>query len=383
LRICLLCNAQSIHFQRWALLLRMRGHRVKVFSLLYGPIPGIDVTALGSPKAPFPMFTSVKKLLKTLYRAGRGLHIKKELMIFKPHIVHAHFLIDAGWIAAWTGYHPLIVTAHGSDVLVHHDQSQIDKMVVRFVLRKADLVTSVARHMEKRLLELGCEATKMVYLPNFVDTQRFNTTCRQPGRYHGVLSSPVILSVRSLKPVYDVRVMVEAVPRVMSQVPDAKFVIIGEGSDKEMLMARAQQLGVASHVEFLSPVSHEQLPEFYRQADIYVSASRSDGLCVSLLEAMASGLYPIVSDTPGNRELIENGVNGCLFPVGDEQALAASIVQIIRQPHRISEVMRRNRDLIKTGFEEQRIVDRTERLYEDLLASGGACGQVFRRVAQN
>jgi glycosyltransferase involved in cell wall biosynthesis len=191
------------------------------------------------------------------------------------------------------------------------------------------------------------------------------------------------MSVRSLKPVYDVGVMVEALPRVLEEAPDARLLIVGEGSQREMLIARAQQLKVTSHVEFIPPLSHEQIPDYYRRADIYVSASRSDGLCVSLLEAMASGLFPIVSDIPGNRELVEDGVNGSLFPVGDEEALGQSIVEIITHPQRIPEAIQRNTDLIVTRFEEQLVMGQAERVYKNLLVSRDVPGTMSGRFAEN
>ena len=128
-----------------------------MFSQEFESIRGVEVSKLGAPKAPFPMFKSVKKILKALYRIERAFNIRRVLKKFRPDIVHAHFLTDSGWIASWTGYHPLILTAHGSDVLVHPKHSLIDRMVVRFSLHKADVVTIVAQHMKRKIIELLSE----------------------------------------------------------------------------------------------------------------------------------------------------------------------------------------------------------------------------------
>jgi glycosyltransferase involved in cell wall biosynthesis len=82
-------------------------------------------------------------------------------------------------------------------------------------------------------------------------------------------------------------------------------------------------------VIFPGQVSYAELPQFYRSADLYVAATRSDGTSISLLEAMACGCPVLVSDIPGNREWVEEGVNGWLFPEGNAEALAQGILRAI------------------------------------------------------
>jgi len=370
MRICLLCDAQSIHFKRWAGHLRARGHTVKIYSQKHQEIQGVQVSSMSLPRAPLPLFHSVKKLFKALYRILRGRRLRKELRSYRPQVVHAHFLTDSGWISSWTGFHPLIITAHGSDVLIHPKHSRIDSFIARFCVHRADIVTVVARHMRPRIRRLGCPASKLCYLPNFVDTDLFNISHRPHRDYRKRLLEPVIVSARSLKPIYHVDLLIEAIPSVLRDIPDARFIIIGEGSERSKLIDQAEQLNIQHRVEFLPQQSHERISEIFQNADIYVSTSRSDGLCVSLLEAMASGLYPIVTDIPGSRELIAGGINGSLISPDDEAALSETIVDIVRRPQQLPKVIRTNFDLIRTRYEEKKIMLEVESLYRQAAETG-------------
>jgi len=101
--------------------------------------------------------------------------------------------------------------------------------------------------------------------------------------------------------------------------------------------------GVLDRVQFGGQVSQKELPGWYREADLFVSPSHVDGTSVSLLEALASGLPVIVSDIPGNKEWVEDGINGWLFPDGNSSALADKIATVLDQPERLVEVGRAGR----------------------------------------
>ena len=110
--------------------------------------------------------------------------------------------------------------------------------------------------------------------------------------------------------------------------------------------------GVEERVHFPGQVSQTDLPRYYRSADLYLSASHCDGTSISLLEALACGRPALVSDIPGNREWITPGVEGWLFPDGDETALAEAIEQAASNPWRLSQI----------GEAARRLAERARRL---------------------
>jgi glycosyltransferase involved in cell wall biosynthesis len=130
---------------------------------------------------------------------------------------------------------------------------------------------------------------------------------------------------------YGVDVVVEAFIVARRQEPRLFLKIAGDGALRADLEARIQNAGIRDDVEFLGQIQYAYLPELYRSADLYISASHSDGSSVSLLEAMASGLPVVVSDIPGNREWVTPGINGNWFIDGDASDLAERILELSQQ----------------------------------------------------
>jgi glycosyltransferase involved in cell wall biosynthesis len=233
--------------------------------------------------------------------------------------------LAAGWICR----RPVVVTAHGSDILVAPENNSLIRALVRFVLRRADAVTSVAEHITDRIVEMGVAREKILTFPMSVPGEWFVSGGSADEERNG---ANVIFGNRSLYPVYDVEALVRAIPGIVEQAPDASVIIAGEGPEGERLASLARELGVAESVKFTGAIPHERMPEYLGSASVYVSAAHSDGASVSLLEAMACGAFPVVADIAANREWIEDGENGFLFPPGDADALAEKVLQCLRRP---------------------------------------------------
>jgi glycosyltransferase involved in cell wall biosynthesis len=134
----------------------------------------------------------------------------------------------------------------------------------------------------------------------------------------------------------------------------AKFWITGLGSQEQELKKLASKLKVERNVEFKGYVNREDLEVLFLKADLYISTSLSDSTSVSLLEAMASGLLPVVTDIPGNREWIEDQKNGFFFPPGDFKALAEKVIWIINNFKETEKLRAENQKIIREkGIWEQ------------------------------
>ena len=178
-----------------------------------------------------------------------------------------------------------------------------------------------------------------------------------------------ILSNRNLLPIYNVSLLIRAIPVVIKEEPKARFIIVGEGPEREKIEKEAEDLNISSSVQFLGRVPHEKMPNILAQTDIYVSTSLYDGTSISLLEAMGSGAFPIVTDIPANREWIVNGKNGFLVPTDEEGFLARRIIDAIRN-HALLEKSRENNLLI---VEEKALwpvnIGRIKKVYTEFLSS--------------
>ena len=285
----------------------------------------------------------------------------------KCDLIHAHWVIPAGLIALVAGRicrKPVVVTAHGSDLLVVLGRSGLIGKLVKYVLGHADGVTSVADHLTGLIAEMGIAREKVLTFPMSVPTESFAPEGRTQAGWEG---KAIIFSNRSLYPLYNVETLVRATPAILEKTPNAQIVIAGEGPEREKLASLASGLGVGDRVEFIGMIPHERMPEYLRGASVYVSTALSDGASVSLLEAMACGTFPVVADIPANREWIDDGTSGLLFPPESPDALAERIVESISQ-----EGLRAKAREINVGLVEQKAcwssnVERLLELYAKVL----------------
>jgi len=317
MRICYLANAASIHTHRWATHFSRQGHDVTVVSLTDASIPGVNVRWMGVD----PNMRGRIAYLLCLPRLRRSL---REL---KPDIVHAHYAGGYGLAAALAGFHPLVFTAWGSDVLILPQSSRLLRGLVKFALRRADLVTSMARHMTLAIGGLGVLRERLITLPFGVETSVFHPAGRPPADH----AAPLIVSTRHLEPLYNVGLLIEALPGIAARFPAVKLVLLGDGSERERLQKRACALNMARRVVFLGRKRPEEVARRLWLADVFVSTSLSDGNNISLNEAMACGAFPVVTDIPANREWIRHGENGFLTDLHDPHMLANLVIQALER----------------------------------------------------
>jgi glycosyltransferase involved in cell wall biosynthesis len=176
-----------------------------------------------------------------------------------------------------------------------------------------------------------------------------------------------VVSTRSLEPIYNVEMLIRAIPLVLAHTPEARFVIVGGGKQRIYLENLAISLGISDSIRFIGKVLHSDLPEYLASSDIYVSTSRSDTSHISLQEAMACQLAPVVTDIPANRAWIADGKNGFIVPVNDIKALADKVVSLVKSKHFREAFGRANRRIIQEKAEYDNEMAKMETVYNDLL----------------
>jgi len=150
---------------------------------------------------------------------------------------------------------------------------------------------------------------------------------------------------------------------ILKEEPETKFLIAGDGAQKEVLESQVRDLDISSSVTFLGRVLHEDMPTLLSQADIYVSTSLYDGTSVSLLEALACGAFPVVTDISSNREWIADGDNGFLFPSENENVLAKKIVETIRNRKLLERAYEKNQEIVKQRGYWREYIEKIEEIY--------------------
>lgn len=309
-RILLLGDGRQVHIARWADYLLEVGYDVVTVSL-----EGFDAVPGKTHRIYMP--TSLPHFLRyPLAVPG----VRKLIKRFRPHLINAHFLPNYGVLAAMTGFRPWVLSVWGSDIMVLPEQSAFQMRRTKWVLSRAAHVTSDAEVMSKKLVRLGVDPGRIATFPYGVDRRRFRLGISAPTR-----EGPRLLSNRKLHAVYNIKTLITAFPRIRSLLPGAVLTVAGEGADRQPLEAISARIAPVGSIQFVGQCAHDRVPDLLQEHDIFVSLSLSDTTSVSLLEAMACGLLPVVSDIPANHEWIEDGVNGILVDPLDSEGLVDAV----------------------------------------------------------
>ena len=288
----------------------------------------------------------------------------------KCDVIHTHWAIPTGLIGVWVGTllrKPLAVTIHGSDLRMALESSKFVGRLFIYVCKKADHLNCVSEVQKKELERLGVSIEKITTIPMGIDAAFLDA-----GKNRAVESRnrPItILSNRNLLPIYNISLLIRAIPIVLKEVPETKFLIAGDGTERKALEREVESLNINSSVKFLGRVPHEEMPNLLSQADIYVSTSLHDGTSVSLLEAMGSGAFPVVTDIPANREWITNGQNGFLVPADEAVSLASKIIDAIRNRELLGKSRERNRLIVEQKALWPEYINRVRNIYANILNS--------------
>ena len=254
--------------------------------------------------------------------------LRQVLRRVQPDVVHAGSVQTAAFLTAAAGFHPLVSMSWGSDLLKDADRSRAWRWATQFTLRRTDVLVGDCQAVADRAAEFGFPRERMVLFPWGVDLTRFSPgEAQAQGARMGWEDAFVLLSLRAWEPLYGVDVVVRAFCRAAREVPELRLVLLGGGSQAAELRRLLEQAGMSERVWFGGQVSNTHLADFYRLADVYVSAAYSDGSSVSLMEALACGRPAVVTDIPSNAEWVQTGEHGWRFPAGDAEALAAVMVR--------------------------------------------------------
>jgi L-malate glycosyltransferase len=354
MKICYLANAASIHTGRWASHFAGRGHDVTVVSLTDAGIDGVNVRWIG----PDPNLYGRIAYLIAVPR------LRRLLREIKPDVVHAHYAGGYGLTAALSGFRPLALTAWGSDVLILPRVSRLMRWLVQLALRRADLITSMAEHMTAAIRGLGVPGERVLTLPFGVDTKLFHSRAASG---HGLSDRITIVSTRHLEPLYNVGLLIEAMPAIAAAVPNVKLLLIGEGSERTRLQARVRELDLTRRVVFLGKKRPIEIAGYLSGADLFVSTSLSDGNNISLNEAMACGTFPIATDIPANREWIRHGENGLLTDLHDPRTLACLAIQALECVELRTRAAEKNWEIIQRRGSWDAAMETMEQHYRTLI----------------
>lgn len=313
MRICYFADGESIHVVRWCKHFASLGHDVHLISFKNVVIENVtthfissgNIAVSGGNWKVLLKFPEVKALLKKI----------------NPDLLHAHYATSYGITGALCGFHPYVITALGSDVLISPQRSLIYKLLLKYAFAKADWVTAMADHMKQAMINMGVPAAKTDTVPFGIDPKVFNDNGRSVPA-----DKFVITSTRNFEPVYNIPHLINAVAMAKEKIPDLQLNMIGAGSLRTEIERLVNEKGLSGQVKFFGKVSQPEIAETLKHSHVFISVSLSDGNNISLNEAMACGALCIATDIPANTQWIEDGQNGFLVKIDDVKGLADKIV---------------------------------------------------------
>ncbi len=353
MKILLLGDIRPLHLKRWRDYFRSRGHEVHTVSIEEDPSEN-DYIHIRS-RMPVPAF---KYYLKK--RA-----VSRIVRFFEPDIISAHFVPNYGLLAVATAFHPVAVTLWGSDILISPHRSWLHRARALWVLRNCDLITSDSRYMANEAMALGQFDTDIITEPMGVPRASLDSLAERMGRKG--TDKLTILSTRRLEPVYGVEVLIRALCKVRGELPPFRCIICGDGSRRAGLASMVDGFGL-SEVEFVTWKFGAEYLDLLAQADVYVTCSKTDSTSVSLLEAMAAGALPVVTDIPGNREWVEDDKSALMFPVGNVDVLASRLLRAATDHRLRTSALAINRKTVESRAVWEDNMARIEKAFEELVS---------------
>lgn len=306
----------------------------------------------------YPQFMDVplvRALSFTVYGFIKGLFVECD-------VIHAHYAVPQGFLGVLLKMargKPLVVTAHGSDITVL-GRKRMTKALVALSLKRADAVIAVSNFIKDEIVKMGVpeEKIRVIYnglaIENHLEDEKFQL----PGK------GPIVTFIGSLVRQKGIDILLRAMVEVKKRIPDARVVIIGEGSEERALKVLAGELRLKD-VSFLG--RRKNLVSVLEKSALLVLPSREEGFGMVLLEAMHVGVPVVASETGGIPEIVRNGENGILVERENPDALSAGIITTLQDAALREKLTSNGRETVKR-FSWEKASSEVDSIYDMVVA---------------
>jgi len=288
----------------------------------------------------------------------------------KPDIIHAHWILPQGFIAALakkiTGV-PFVVTTHGGDI--YGLQGKFATALKRYALHNAANVTIVSKDIQQTIIKKFGKNILTGVISMGVDSQLFHPDKKDLSlREKNKISGPFLLFVGRLTEKKGVRYLIEAMVSVLKNSPETKLMLIGTGELHHEISRLVVSLGLQENVIFTGAIPNNKLPKYFATADIFIGPSiqaeggDTEGFGLTFVEAGMSGCFVVASDVGGISDIIEDGKTGFLVREKDPDAIADTLCNILKQIDTLSYIKTAARQKMIAQFDWQVITDRYKKV---------------------
>ena len=297
------------------------------------------------------------------------LKLKKFLKERNVHVLHIHsgtfFLSTQAGILASTPV--MIYTDHGRPLV----ESKIDILMDRFSCHFVDKIIAVSSQLESYLVDtLRLRRDKVTTIINGINTETFTPREKSETvmKEFGISARDMVIgTVGRLAEVKDHLSLIRAFSIVHSVVPDTVLMLVGDGPMHEKIVELIVDMKLSDRV--LITRSRNDIPQLMNLFDVFVLSSLSEGTSVALLEAMASGVAPVVTDVGGNPSIVDDNVNGELVRPGNILQIAESIINILQSDVKRKKYADNAAEKVCAQYSITEMIKKYEKLYVELLVS--------------
>ncbi|MFK2820367.1 N-acetyl-alpha-D-glucosaminyl L-malate synthase BshA [Flavobacteriaceae sp. LMIT009] len=293
--------------------------------------------------------------------------------LHKIDVLHVHYAIPhayAAYMAKKMLYEggielPIVTTLHGTDITLVGSHPHY-KTAVEFSINKSDAVTSVSQSLKDDTLRLFNVKNNIKVVPNFIDLERHVTHFTDCQR--AMLANDnerVITHISNFRKVKRIDDIIHVFYEIQKEI-SATLMMVGEGPEKEPAEMLCEKLGIEDRVKFLG--NSGEIDKILCFSDLFLLPSETESFGLAALEAMASGVPVISSNTGGIPEVNIDGVSGFLSDVGDIQSMTKNALQILKDDKTLEE-FKTNAKKVALGFDIHEIVPIYEEIYEQALTN--------------
>ncbi|MCH4199298.1 MAG: glycosyltransferase [Clostridium tyrobutyricum] len=361
MKICYLSDANSIHTKKFCDFFKNKGYDVSVISLNDGYIDGIPVYNLNYDINDIKKNSSTRKLKYILsFRKISGIIDK-----IKPDLIHAHYATSYGLLAALSKFHPFILSVWGSDVFDFPKSGILNKMMLKYNLKKADKVLSTSKVMSKETSKYTDK--KIEITPFGVD---LNILKPYENKYDD-RDTITIGTIKTLEEKYGIEYLIRGFAKVSFKYPGINLIleIGGKGSQKEYLENLSQKLGIHNKVKFLGFLNRQQVVETFNRFDIAVfpSVLDSESFGVAAVEAQACGTPVIVSNVGGLPEATSPDVSSILVRKKNSDDIQNALEKLILNKDLRISMGKNARKFVEDNFNIEDNFNKVDRIYKEII----------------
>jgi len=307
-----------------------------------------------------------------------AVYVKSLINKIKPDIIHSHYLLPNSFYASFSGFHPHIASAWGSDVYCAPKKFFLAKMV-RYALDKSDVILTTSMQLKKDIVSLGLASPdkKIIQLDWGINTKQFSKKnsieAKKIKEYFGLGGKFIVLNPRGLRSITGYPQSIKALSKIVKYHPDVVLVLLKGLPDENKSMVHEINSLIKKHnlekniLYLREKLSQDEMSDLYNISDVLISIPPSDQFSGCVQEGMACGVIPVVSRLKVYEQYLKDGKNAFFVSRDNPDEIADKILYCARNPDLKERFYKINRKIIEENKDWNKNSKKIMALYEEMI----------------